>query len=579
MSGLQLQVLSNPGLGSFEGSSSPSFIIGNPQVDSRPQKPKKKKVAKKARKRENESMSKRRHRRKASVRKGHHRKRKNPFEDIFKNRKGKKVVVGPFLDDRELKKNRTAIKYLNKEIKALRKVASRTSLQDQLLKNKLEKFRGIQSEWKKGRKHLKEVKAQIAKLKATGWTREKRLKLSAEETLKRGMGARRRKVQALAGPASGFGEFEASLKRSKKSGSKKSKTSSRKARKKSSSKKHRARAGGKGRFGGWRIAGRQGQYMIMKGPGGKTKRYKIKPRGKAKKKKNPSRRHRHHRRHRKNPLRRHHRHHRKNPRGRRGRKRHGKKHHHGKRRRNPVGGTMGKVVNWLTAGDPREASFILAAAAVSEPLASMALSVPGLGSILTAVNSALSGVSPNAAAAIVPILPNLAVALALEGIGQATGKKAVQDFGRGLMITNIVDLGEAVGSLLSSAAGLSGVSYTPMGRHRRGMRGVDFTMSAVPRGLSAVPRGLGSYLPSPGGTLSTAADFGAVPRGMRGLTSRDNADFGDARQAADFGGVDFTMGAIPSMRGSHTGDVMYPDPTVDQDGNEDDTNESNDHTV
>ncbi len=219
---------------------------------------------------------------------------------------------------------------------------------------------------------------------------------------------------------------------------------------------------------------------------------------------------------------------------------------------------MGKALNLLTAGDPREAGFILAAAAVSEPLAGLALKVPGLGSVLAAVNSAISGVSPNAAAAIVPLVPNLLVALAAEAIGQKTGKKSVQDFGKALMITNIVDLGEALGSMVSSATGLSGVSYTPMGR-RRGMRGVDFTrhaMGAVPRGLSAVPHGMGSYLPSPGGTLSTAADFGAVPHGMHGLTYRDKADFGASRQAADFGGVDFTMSAIPSMRGAHTGDVQ-----------------------
>jgi hypothetical protein len=114
------------------------------------------------------------------------------------------------------------------------------------------------------------------------------------------------------------------------------------------------------------------------------------------------------------------------------------------------------------------------------------------------------------------------------------------------------------------------------------MRGVSFTknhLGAVPRGIAAVPHGMGSYLPSPGGALSTDADFGGIPHGLRGLTMRDNADFGAARQMADFGGVDFTMGAVPSMRGAHTGDMQYADPSMDSDGNEDDTAESSDHMV
>lgn len=259
-----------------------------------------------------------------------------------------------------------------------------------------------------------------------------------------------------------------------------------------------------------------------------------------------------------------------------------KKYHYSVYRKNPFGGNMGKAMDFVTAGDPREAGFILAAAALSEVIASAALQIPGLGSALTSINTALTGVNPSLAAAVVPILPTFAAALAAEFIGQKTGKKAVLDFGRALMITNIVDLGEALGATVSSAAGLSGVAYTPMGR-RRSMKGVDFTMGAVPRGLGSVPRGLR-----------------AIPS-MGGLTRHDNGDFGGVdftsmgRQMADFGGenlmtpagmvstaADFGrrrhMGAVPSLRGgAHTGDVMYPDPQVDSDGNEIDLDESNDH--
>jgi hypothetical protein len=79
----------------------------------------------------------------------------------------------------------------------------------------------------------------------------------------------------------------------------------------------------------------------------------------------------------------------------------------------------------------------------------------------------------------------------------------------------------------------------------------------------------GTYLPSPGGTLSTDADFG-----------RQMADFGGVSFVPNhMSGVDFTMGAVPSMRGAHTGDVMYQAGAVDADGNQDNSDESNDHTV
>lgn len=257
---------------------------------------------------------------------------------------------------------------------------------------------------------------------------------------------------------------------------------------------------------------------------------------------------------------------------RRGTIRRGKKrYHYSVSRKNPQGGTMGKALDFITAGDPKEAGYILAAAALSEPAAALALQIPGLGSVLAQVNTTLAGINPNLAAAVVPILPTFLLALIAEFAGKKTGNKHVQGMGKGLMITNIVDFGEALGATLSSAAGLSGVSFTPMsavphgmGRKRHGMRGVSYT------------------------------PMGAIPS-MRGLTRHDNADFGRqmadfggenlmtsagmVSTAADFGGVDFTMGAVPRgfKGGSHTGDVQYPNPQTDSDGNTIDLDESNDH--
>lgn len=549
MSGLKLQILSNP-------SSTPSFVIGNPQ---RVKKPKKKRIAKKSRKRENTLMSKRRRRHATSKKKRPHRRhrRKNPFEQVLTSGK-KTVTVGPFLTRKEQAKATRTVKHKISQLRALRKKDSKIApaLRERMLKKFEGELRNMRKHRAAGRAHGRRAISEIRALKAKGFRTHKARRVSMKTAIER--------------------ESSKSKKRS------------------------------------YGIIGREGNVLIIRKKDGTIKRVIIKKRSKKKaaapkKRRHKKRKHakkhakrrarprkkkgkkmarrRKHRAKRKNPHRRH----RKNPRRRRGHK--GKHHHkrakHKRRhRRNPLGGTMGKALDWITGGNPREAAFILGAAAVSEPLASAALNIPGLGSVLMAVNSALATVSPNVGAAIVPILPGLLVALAAEAAGQKLGPKGkvLQEFGRGLMITNIVDLGEALGDAVSTMMGLSGVSFTPtMGRHR-GMRGVSFTknhMGAVPRGLSAVPRGMGSYLPSPGGTLSTDADFGGIPHGMGGLTYRDKADFGDSRQMADFGGVDFTMGAYPSMRGggSHTGDVMFADPTLDANGEEDDTSESNDHTV
>jgi hypothetical protein len=568
MSGLKLQVLSNP---------SPSFIIGNPQAG---KAPKKKGLAKNRRKRENQGMSKRR-RKPATPR----RRRKNPFEAIL-SKGGKKTHVGPFLTKHEIAKDRKAIKYLNKEIKKLRKSGSATPAVTRAIQEKLSRFRAMSAQSRSARKHLKKVHSEIKKLKAQGWRSAGQKKVSGAHLV-----SRRPAHKARKGKLSGFAAAEASWSRKP---SRKAK-SKRKAKKSS---KAKARKGGKGRskskarFGGWRIAGREGQYMIMKGPGGKTKLYKIKKRGKAKKaKKNPSRRRKHAHGLRKHTSKRSRHRLSKNPRRRRGQsKRHGKRRR--KVRRNPFGGAiMGlKQILKTTAmgGVPGQAGYIgsanMAIAAATSGLAGAALTKlldKATGGKVSAMGTAAGPVG-----AVVSVLPSFLIAALIEGAGEKVKNERVKKIGQAAALLAVADLvqGLAGGAIegVAAAAGLSGVSYTPMGRRRSGLHGVSFTknhMGAVPRGLSAIPRGIGSYMTSPGGTLSTDADFGALPHGLRGLTHRDNADFGASRQAADFGGVDFTMGAYPSMRGAHTGDVQYA-PSDDQPGSDDDqTNESNDHTV
>lgn len=228
-----------------------------------------------------------------------------------------------------------------------------------------------------------------------------------------------------------------------------------------------------------------------------------------------------------------------------------------------------KIVDFLTAGDKEQAAYILAAAALSEPLAGAAMKVPGAGAALQAVTNALASVSPTAASAIAPIVPNLVIAVGAELIGQKMGQKKVQAFGKALMITNIVDLGEAIGSLLASAVGLQGVDYTAM-------RGVDFTMGRHRRGVGAVPRGIAAVPSMRGLTSHDRADFGAGSSDSivtAGGTLKTAADFG--RQMADFGGVDYTMGMVPSMRGAHTMDAQIADGSDDSDN----PDESADHTV
>lgn len=587
MSGLKLQVLSNP-------SPAPSFIIGNPQAVS---KPKKKAIAKKGRKRENGSMSKRR----KPVRKGRkpvrRRRRKNPFEQIF-SKGGKKTKVGPFLSAKEIKKDRTAMKYLLKEIKNLKKKAS-TPLHARLLSEKKSRFLAIATQARKARAHLKHVQATVKKLKAEGWRSDSTRRISA------GAAIRKSRHHAKGKASSGFAAFEAGI-AAKKSGKKASKKSSKKkSSKKKASKGHKsskakakALKGGKGRsgkkaaFGGWKIVGREGQFMIMRGPGGKTKRFKIKKRGKAKVKKNPSRRRKGGRvvvrrkksSRRKKTSSRRKSHVKKNPRRRRG---HSKRHGKHRYRRNPFGGAIMGIKQlakstFNPAGGIGASNMAIAALAVTPfSLAITKLLDKASGGRVSAMGSQAGPVGQ-----VVSVIPAFIAAVGFEALGEKMKSDRVKKVGQAAALLAIADLvqglsGGVMQGVLASA-GLAGVSYTPMGRRRTGLGGVSFTrnhMGAVPRGLSAVPRGLGSYMPSPGGTLSTDADFGALPHGMHGLTHRDNSDFGNSRQAADFGGVDFTMGAYPSMRGAHTGDVQYA-PSDDQPGSDDDqTNESNDHTV
>lgn len=600
MSGLKLQVLSNPGLGS-----SPSFQIGNPQ-----RKTQKKAIAKPGRKRENKGMSKRR--------------RKNPFTSFFANGK-KKASVGPFHNASELARDKklwdaasqTAQRLGEKQAKS-----TLTALEERLLANSIATSLAMAKQYRAASAHSQKAFAQMKKLKASGWKMlrsEKLKRAKGHKTKKTGMAA----LQSLENQIKS-GQFEkllkakaASLKKHKKKPSKKaaSKKPKKKPSKKATSKtakKARAKKGGKGRrtsgkgllFGGWRITGREGNFVIRTGPNGQIKKSKIKPRGRAKPKKNPKRRKASRRgnksrkrRTKRNPMRhkksrkshrKAHGNRRKN-RGNRGNRKN-RKHRKNPFWRNPMGVDLKKIA--LAGHRPSELGYLAVAAGASGGLNSLvaaALDKVSGGAFSSFVISQGTGPMANLASAI----PAIFGALAIGAAGQKFKSDKAEKAAEALMTVAIVDLSEALlGGPLNSliapyipaqtAVAMSGVTYTPLGRKRR-------PMGAVPRGLSAVPRGLGSYLPSPGGTLSTDADFGAVPRGLSGLTFRDHADFGASRQAADFGGVDYTMsgvgftanhmGAIPSMRGAHTGDVMYPDPTTDANGNEDDTNESNDHTV
>lgn len=589
MSGLQLQVLSNPGLGD-----GPSFVIGNPQAVSKPRK--KRSLAKNPRKRENSSMSKRRkrrasHRRKATHRrKAHRRHRRNPFETVLQKGSGPKLSSGHYHTDQELKKSTRTVKF---KIDQLRKYRGKPSniapaLVQKRIKQLESEIRDMVKLRSKGRQISRAAKKDIHRLKAAGYKVISAARVTARKAASGGSSAPARSGKRSYGIIGREGNTllirkkDGTVKRVAMKGRRKVKVhaapggkrrkSGGKRRKSGAKRRKSSRKGGRAKF----VKSNRAGYSCLQLANGKKKYFKLKGRKKRGKARRKSAK-------RKNPRRR--RHYAMNPRRRR-RARHGHR-KHGKRRgsrrhyrKNPFGGTMGKALDFVTAGDPKEAGYILAAAALSEVIASAALQIPGLGSLLTTVNTALAGINANLAAAVTPILPTFFAALGAEFAGQKTGNKMVQDFGKALMITNIVDLGEALGASLSSATGLAGVSFTPMGRRHRHMGAVPRGLSAVPRGLSAVPRGMrgltmrdnadfGTYLPSPGGTLSTDADFG-----------RQMADFGGVSFVPNhMSGVDFTMGAVPSMRGAHTGDVMYQAGAVDADGNQDNSDESNDHTV
>lgn len=294
-----------------------------------------------------------------------------------------------------------------------------------------------------------------------------------------------------------------------------------------------------------------------------------------------------------------------------------KKHKHRRKARrhsflkNPFGGvgSMGdKIVSFLVGGDKGLATQLFIAPAVAGLVQdALAYAWPGFAGVVASVENTLNGISPQLGGLLGPIMPNLVLAIGAEAVGQQFKKPIIQKFGAALMFANIIDLGEAVGALASMAIipsaappaaaaatpaqavtspALSGVDFT-MGR-RRGFRGVDFTarqgIHGIPRGLRGLPQGLRA-MPSMRGV-----DFSATP-GFGGLTPADRGDFGqgtsDAFQSAggtlktnaDFGRQMADYGAMPAMRGAHTGDVMYADYTQDADGNDDNSDESNDHCV
>jgi len=282
--------------------------------------------------------------------------------------------------------------------------------------------------------------------------------------------------------------------------------------------------------------------------------------------------------------------------------------------KNPFGGagSMGdKIVDFLTGGDKKLATSLFVAPAVAG-LVQDAISYawPGFAGVIASIEGTLNGINPQLGGLLSPIMPNLVLAVAAEAAGQHFKKPLVQRMGAALMFANIIDVSEAVGALVSTAlipsttvpasaaatpaqlvtgapaATVSGVDFTMRGIPR-GLHGVDYTMGH--RGMRGIPKGFRA-MPSMRGV-----DFSSTP-GFNGLTPRDRGDFG--RQFADFGqgtsdafhsaggtlktNADFGrhgQGAMPAMRGAHTGDVMYPDPTVDADGNEIDTDESDDHMM
>jgi hypothetical protein len=467
MAGLQLQVLSNPSPG-------PTFVIGNPQL--RPKR-RRKRVASFTGKRETKRMAHRRHRR-------------NPFVATA-HRGKKKRRVGVSLTPADRKDAAHKALKLRKQIRSGKYGAGLTSIMQKRL-------RALQAQIGGGQRLAHAVRKKGRAFKKSGYKIRHR-RVSVEEAARIHAGGRFQPSRKK----SGYERWEESLPRRKKRSKRVAKRRRRKA-KAAGKKTHPRRRHRKAKRSAPKRQGRSRRRhrKVAAAPAPKKRRRRRAKGRKHSKKYWAGRHHKHHAHVEVGGLRK--------GRKRRGSIRRGKhKFTYSVHRRNPEGGRMGnQALDFLTAGNKRDAAFILAAAALSEPLAAGALMIPGVGTGLASLNTFLAGINPNLAAAVVPILPTFTLAVALELIGKKTGSKATSDFGRGLVITSIVDFGEAVGAAFSSAAGLSGVSYTPMGavprglgRHR-GLHGVSYTpMGAVPRGLGAIPS-------------------------MRGLTRHDNADFG-----------------------------------------------------
>lgn len=585
MAGLKLQYLSNP-------TSGPSFIFGNPQRVNR--KKKKKILAKSSKARENkktrsEAVSKRRKPKKSkSVKrrckaKRVNRRKKNPI--VFTRVVTHKKRIGSINTPKERKHA------VHQAMAVRRLMKSASPGAKSLYKEKLRKLqkairgssgvrtatiRMLRAEKKKGGKKnysiesshmsrselaaegsallLKRAEATQKRLATLAASRPSRLaankarkeahKLAKELKKKAKKISRKAPKAAKALKAQAKAVVKKAKAVSKKAPKKAPKKSKKKAAKKKTSKKTSKKS------------------MSLSKP-------KKPKKSKAKNKKNPARKHRKHRKHAKR-AKSHHRKHRKSSK---------RAHYKG----NPMGMNLkdiGKqIVDVATGGEGLEKAGYLVAASVGNELASSALMASAVG---TQIGAALAKINPKLPGLLLPILPGLAIAF---GASKMKNSK-VKEFGKAVALLTLVDTAEALASMITGPVAsalnipLQGVDFT-MGRHR-GMRGVDFTRSGMSgvdftrSGMSAVPRGLSAY-PS-----------------LRGLTARDNGDFGSGqahgdsfssaggtlKTGADFGRQMADFGAYPSMRGAHTGDRMYPDAIADETGDDSDNpEESSDHTV
>ena len=559
MAGLKLQYLTNP------AGSTPSFIFGNPQRVS------KKTVAKKRKARENKKirnskMAKKKAKKRGSARKSHRKSRRRNPEISTGIRHGRAKVIGHsatraerFAHIKSLLAERKRVQSENvpytpgmtgEEKAALRKAARKSLRKGQRSARKFQKgwhkrVKALAKAHKEGyvsstsdidEKRLGRITRGHSKAKRKAAKRAKSLKRSK----KRKASSRKKKAAATRKKNRGTQLIRVPKKRKQKK-AKKARKPSKKARKAKARKPSKKARKTKAR----KVKAARKAKAAKKA----SARRKAKALRKIKKKMHPYQ---------------------KNPRRRRGSHRSGRKSRKHGLLRNPsegikqMGDKLMALLNKLTGGEASNVPY-LAAAAVGNDVVGSAFNM-ALRKYAPTLRAKMAAINPNLPTYVLPIVPGLAFAFACSKASDARVKKLGQAAG----LVTLVDLIQSLTAMVSGpalkAAGLSGVDFT------RSLRGVDFTMGAVPRGLSAIPRGMRGVQFTPG---------------MKGLTSRDRSDFGSGdwirspggtlKTNADFGRQMADFGAVPTLRGAHTGDQQYQD--SGDDDSESSTDESSDHTV